>query len=73
MMRLQDQGLVHRDIKPKNIVLTRAGAKLLDFNIASRVGDLAAFLQKACSPYRADRFPTAVAMRDALAEVRARI
>lgn len=39
MMRLQDEGLVHRDIKPQNIILTRQGAKLLDFNIASRVGD----------------------------------
>ncbi|MCW6004624.1 BREX system Lon protease-like protein BrxL [Micromonospora sp. CPCC 205371] len=38
-MELQDKGLVHRDIKPLNIMLTRAGAKLLDFNIASRVGD----------------------------------
>ena len=38
-MELQDKGLVHRDIKPLNVVLTRAGAKLLDFNIASRVGD----------------------------------
>jgi Protein kinase domain len=37
--RLQDNGLVHRDIKPLNVILTRAGAKLLDFNIASRVGD----------------------------------
>ena len=36
---LQDSGLVHRDIKPQNIILTRQGAKLLDFNIASRVGD----------------------------------
>jgi len=36
---LQDQGLVHRDIKPLNVMLTRTGAKLLDFNIASRVGD----------------------------------
>ncbi len=36
---LQDKGLVHRDIKPLNVVLTRTGAKLLDFNIASRVGD----------------------------------
>jgi serine/threonine protein kinase len=38
-IELQDKGLVHRDIKPLNVMLTRAGAKLLDFNIASRVGD----------------------------------
>ncbi len=36
---LEDKGLVHRDIKPLNVVLTRNGAKLLDFNIASRAGD----------------------------------
>ncbi len=36
---LSDRGLVHRDIKPLNVMLTRTGAKLLDFNIASRVGD----------------------------------
>src|ERR1035441_2017098 len=38
-MDLNDKGLVHRDIKPLNVMLTRTGAKLLDFNIASRVGD----------------------------------
>jgi serine/threonine protein kinase len=38
-LELQEAGLVHRDIKPLNVMLTRAGAKLLDFNIASRVGD----------------------------------
>lgn len=38
-MDLQASGLVHRDIKPLNVMLTRTGAKLLDFNIASRVGD----------------------------------
>jgi serine/threonine protein kinase len=38
-MELKDQGFVHRDIKPMNVMLTRTGAKLLDFNIASRVGD----------------------------------
>ena len=31
--------LVHRDIKPRNVILSRTGAKLLDFNIASRFGD----------------------------------
>ena len=36
---LNGKGLVHRDIKPLNVMLTRTGAKLLDFNIASRVGD----------------------------------
>ncbi|MGH3186464.1 MAG: serine/threonine-protein kinase [Streptosporangiaceae bacterium] len=36
---LSDKGLVHRDIKPLNVILTPTGAKLLDFNIASRVGD----------------------------------
>jgi uncharacterized protein (TIGR02653 family) len=38
-MELKEKGLVHRDIKPLNVILTRSGAKLLDFNIASRVGD----------------------------------
>jgi hypothetical protein len=38
-MELMGKGLVHRDIKPLNVMLTRTGAKLLDFNIASRVGD----------------------------------
>ena len=38
-MSLSEKALVHRDIKPQNIMLTRSGAKLLDFNIASRVGD----------------------------------
>ena len=38
-MSLSENALVHRDIKPQNIMLTRGGARLLDFNIASRVGD----------------------------------
>ena len=39
LMRMSDNALVHRDIKPQNVMLTRSGAKLLDFNISSRVGD----------------------------------
>jgi serine/threonine protein kinase len=35
----EGRGLIHRDIKPRNVMLTRTGVKLLDFNIASRVGD----------------------------------
>jgi len=33
-------GIVHRDIKPANIVLTQAGAKILDFGIAARAGEV---------------------------------
>jgi len=51
-MELQDKGLVHRDIKPMNIMLTRTGAKLLDFNIASRVGDAVKTLS-GTPPYQA--------------------
>jgi serine/threonine protein kinase len=51
-LRLNDSGLVHRDIKPLNVVLTRTGAKLLDFNIASRVGD-PVHTQSGTPPYQA--------------------
>ncbi|WP_460849923.1 serine/threonine-protein kinase, partial [Phytohabitans suffuscus] len=35
-----DAGLVHRDIKPSNVILTAAGAKVVDFGIAAAAGPL---------------------------------
>jgi serine/threonine protein kinase len=39
--RAHSSGIVHRDIKPANVMITRAGAKLLDFGLARPVAPVA--------------------------------
>src|SRR5439155_26079914 len=52
------QGVIHRDLKPSNIMLTKAGAKLLDFGLAKLL-HLSSAVELALTEITADRKLTA--------------
>src|SRR5207249_4086266 len=40
---LHEHGLLHRDLKPQNVMVDRAGScRLVDFNVSGRTGDVGA-------------------------------
>jgi serine/threonine protein kinase len=38
LAKAHKKGLTHRDLKPSNIMLTKSGAKLMDFGLAKQAG-----------------------------------
>ena len=53
------RGIVHRDLKPENVMLTRAGAKLLDFGLARTASEGSAVISGLTSlPTEVERLTT---------------
>src|SRR5207244_3606591 len=48
--KVHREGMIHQDLKPRNIMLTRSGAKLLDFGLAKLARNPAAELPTVTKP-----------------------